>query len=84
MEFGTCQDEIKLYLDSRYISTHEGIWRLFQFSMDEEFLNIVRLQIHLPNQQTAVWNENTAVDFQSIVDEQGIRIPLLLDISKPI
>ena len=71
MEFGTCQDEIKLYLDSRYISAHEGIWRLFQFSMHEEFPNIVRLQIHLPNQQTVVWNENTAVDLQSIVDEQG-------------
>ena len=25
----------------------------------------------LPNQQTFVWNENTAVDLQSIVDEQG-------------
>ena len=51
MEFSTCQDEIKLYLDSRYISAHEGIWKLFQFSM--QFPNIVRLQIHLPNQQTA-------------------------------
>ena len=29
MEFGTCQDEIKLYLDSRYVSAHEGVWRLF-------------------------------------------------------
>ena len=39
--------------------------------MHEEIPNIVRLQIHLPNQQTVVWNENTAVDLQSIVDEQG-------------
>ena len=39
--------------------------------MHEEFPNIVRLQIHLLNQQTVVWNENTAVDLQSIVDEQG-------------
>ena len=70
MEFGTCQDEIKLYLDSIYISAHEGIWRLFQFLMHEEFQNIVRLQIYLPNQQTVVWNENTTVDLQIIVDEQ--------------
>ena len=41
MEFGRCQDEIKLYLDSRYVSAHEGVWRLLQFSMHEECPNIV-------------------------------------------
>jgi hypothetical protein len=48
MEFGKCQDEVKLYLDSRYVSACEGIWRLFQFPMHEEFPNVVRLQVHLP------------------------------------
>ena len=35
MEFGQCQDEIKLYLDSCYVSACEGLWRLYQFSMHE-------------------------------------------------
>ena len=35
MEFGWCQDEIKLYLDSRYVSACEGLWRLYQFLMHE-------------------------------------------------
>ena len=29
MEFGRCQDEVKLYLDSHYVSGCEAIWKLF-------------------------------------------------------
>ena len=43
MEFGSCLDEIKLYLDSCYVFACEGIWRLLGFDMHEEFLNIVHL-----------------------------------------
>ena len=71
MEFGRCQDEIKLYLDSRYVSACEGVWRLLQFGMHEEHPNIVRLQVHLPNQQLITWNENNAPNVQAVVDEQG-------------
>ena len=70
MEFGTCEDEIKLYLDSRYVSACEGIWRLFQFDMHEEFPNIVRLQVHLPNQHLITWNDETANNLQAVVDQQ--------------
>ena len=65
-----CLDEIKLYLDARFVSAHEGVWRLFQFPMHEEYPNIVRLQVHLPGQQTVVWNEETAVDLQTVLEEQ--------------
>ena len=71
MEFGRCQDEIKLYLDSRYVSACEGVWRLLQFSMHEEFPNIVRLQVHLPNQQLITWNEANSPDVQAVVEQQG-------------
>ena len=65
-----CLDEIKLYLDARFVSAHEGVWRLFQFPMHEEYPNIVRLQVHLPGQQTVVWNEETAVDLQTVLEGQ--------------
>ena len=73
MEFGRCLDEIKLYLDSRYVSACEGVWRLLQFSMHQECPNIVRLQVHLPNQQQIIWNENDAPNVQAIVEERGNR-----------
>ena len=41
--------------------------------MHEESPNIVRLQVHLPNQQLITWNEDTAANIQAVVDNQGTR-----------
>ncbi len=43
-------DEIKKYLDCRYVSTSEAAWRIFKFDMHERFPIVERLQYHLPNQ----------------------------------
>jgi hypothetical protein len=42
-------DEIKKYLDYRYVSALEAAWRIFKFDMHERFPTIERLQYHLPN-----------------------------------
>jgi hypothetical protein len=36
-------DEIKKYLDCRYVSTSEAAWRIFKFDMHDRFLAIERL-----------------------------------------
>ena len=59
MGFGESIDEVQLYLDSRYVSASEGFWRIYQFRLHDETPNIVRLQVHLPNEQNLVWNANT-------------------------
>jgi Helitron helicase-like domain at N-terminus len=69
MEFGTCENEVKLYLDSRYISACEAIWRLYHFQMHDEFPNVIRLQIHLPQQQMITWNAETVANLQYVVDD---------------
>jgi PIF1-like helicase/Helitron helicase-like domain at N-terminus len=71
MEFGRCEDEVKLYLDSRYVSGCEAIWRLYHFPMHEEFPKIVRLQVHLPQQQIITWNAETVANLQDVVEEQA-------------
>ena len=83
MEFWTCLDEIKLYLDSRYVSACEGIWRLLGFDMHEEFPNIVHLQVYLPQQQTVTWNAEIAGNLQEVVDQQGERDIKLTAYLKP-
>jgi len=45
------RDEPKEYLDARYISACEAFWRLFQFKMHDHSPAIVRLQLHLPDEQ---------------------------------
>jgi hypothetical protein len=42
-------DEIKKYLDCRYVSALEAVWCIFKFDMHERFPTVERLQYHLPN-----------------------------------
>jgi len=67
MEFGTCQNEIKQYLDARFVSAHEAAWHLFMFNMHCEWPNVVRLQVHLPNHQPITWNTNISRNLQDIL-----------------
>jgi hypothetical protein len=67
MEFGTCQDEVKQYLDARYVSSCEALWRIYHFRMHDEHPGVVRLQVHLPNQQLISWDENVAPNLQQVV-----------------
>jgi hypothetical protein len=68
MEFGRCQDEVKKYLDARYIAQHEGHWRLMAFEMHHIDPSIYRLQVHLPGMQNVTWNEDAAETLNQIVE----------------
>jgi len=56
MQFGRCIDEVKLYLDARYISSCEATWRLFHFYMQKQVPHVIRLQVHLPQEQSVVFD----------------------------
>jgi PIF1-like helicase/Helitron helicase-like domain at N-terminus len=68
MEFGTCRDEVKLYLDARWVGACEAFWRISMFDMHREVPNVVRLQIHLPGQQFITWNAEAHPDAEEIVE----------------
>jgi hypothetical protein len=56
-------DEIQQHLDMRYVSSSEAAWRIFQFEMSGRTHAVVRLPVHLPNQQTVYFDpdaENNA------------------------
>lgn len=50
--------EIQTYMDSRYVSAPEGAWRLFGFEMHKQSHTIIRLAVHLPGNQSIVFNPN--------------------------
>ena len=54
-------DEIKSYLDARYVSASEACWRLFKFSLQERSHKVERLPVHLPNQQTIIFEEGAHI-----------------------
>ena len=66
MEFETCQDEVKQYLDAHYVTACEALWRIYHFHMHDEHPNVVRLQIHLPNEQMVSWEQNAAQNLQQV------------------
>ena len=56
------RDEIKEYLDARYISAIQSYWQTTEFSMHGESPHVIRLPIHLPNQQLIYYNPENTVD----------------------
>jgi hypothetical protein len=73
MEFGRCTDEIKQYLDARYVSSCEALWRTYMFHMQEQVPAVVRLAVHLPEEHTIVFNAEQDVDLQEALDEYAER-----------
>lgn len=71
MEFGTCNDEIKQYLDACYVGSCKALWHLYLFNMQQHVPAIVRLQVHLPNQQGIVFNPEDGADLQDVVDSNA-------------
>ena len=53
-------DEVKSYLDSRYISSIEAVWRLMEFSMHLEYPSVYRLPVHLENEQNVLYGADDA------------------------
>jgi len=73
MEFGTCVDEIKQYLDSRYVSSCEANWRLYFFEMHDHYPSVLRLAVHLSEHQTVVINPTRDVNAQELLERHQNR-----------
>ncbi|GJE95688.1 ATP-dependent DNA helicase [Phanerochaete sordida] len=56
MEIHAQNDEIKQFLEGRYIGPSEAAWRIFHFALHREYPNVVRLQVHLPGQHMVVFD----------------------------
>ncbi|GAU30751.1 hypothetical protein TSUD_145490 [Trifolium subterraneum] len=51
--------EIKRFYDCRYLSPSEVVWRLFAFDIHKKFPAVIRLSIHLENQQSIRFDDNS-------------------------
>jgi len=62
-------NEIKEYLDARYISAIESCWHIFEFPMHGEQPTVYKLAVHLPDQQLVYYDPDDALD--EIVDRES-------------
>jgi len=49
-------DEVKDYLDARYVSTSEACWRIFEFKMHQNLPSVERLPIHIENGESIMYD----------------------------
>uniref|UniRef100_A0A1Y1KCC0 ATP-dependent DNA helicase n=8 Tax=Photinus pyralis TaxID=7054 RepID=A0A1Y1KCC0_PHOPY len=50
-------DEVKIYLDTRYIAAPEAMWRLKKYEMSGRSHSVERLPVHLPLEQMVYFEE---------------------------
>ena len=50
------RNEIKEYLDARYIGSVESCWHMFEFPMHALYPTVYRLPVHLEDQQMVYYN----------------------------
>ncbi|XP_074313836.1 uncharacterized protein LOC141649032 [Silene latifolia] len=55
-------DEIKAYMDCRYLSASEAAWRIFEFDIQERYPSIMRLPVNLEGEQTVVIKESDMLE----------------------
>ena len=67
MQFKRSIDEIKLYLDTHYISSYEAMWHLYLFNMQEHIPTVMRLQVHLSNEQPIIYRAEEHSDMQAVL-----------------
>ena len=44
-------DEIKRYIDARWVTPPEAMWRIYGFNLCGSSPSVLQLQLHLPNMQ---------------------------------
>ncbi|OMO88272.1 hypothetical protein COLO4_20330 [Corchorus olitorius] len=54
-------NEIKLYLDCRYVAAHEACWRLFEFDIHFRQPSVQRLLVHLPGEQKIYFHDRQSL-----------------------
>ncbi|CAI9259461.1 unnamed protein product [Lactuca saligna] len=69
-------DEIKNYIDGRFLCPHEAAWRILDFPIHDRDPSIVILPIHLPNMQSVLFKENISIN--QVVDDPNFGSSLLL------
>ncbi|CAB4416165.1 unnamed protein product [Rhizophagus irregularis] len=55
-------DEIRLYLDARYISASEASWRIFHYRLYDEKPDVIQLCVHLPGQHRVIFQDNECLE----------------------
>jgi ATP-dependent DNA helicase PIF1 len=67
-------DEINMYLNVRYVSAPEAMWRIFSFEMDKHSHTITQLAVHCEDAQNVVFTQGAEADAIRKAAEHGTTL----------
>ena len=76
-------DEIKKFVDSRFITASEGCWRILGFDVHGQDPSIQRLAVHEENMQLVTFNEGNPQEVLSNVKDTTLTAWFKLNKSDP-
>ncbi|XP_026399667.1 uncharacterized protein LOC113295551 [Papaver somniferum] len=68
-------DEITRYINAIWVCSQEALLKIFRFPLYKVYPSVVRLQIHLPNQQSVRYYDYQMLD-EILSDERNLRTTL--------
>ncbi|GKF07442.1 hypothetical protein Tco_0041666 [Tanacetum coccineum] len=70
-------DEIKNYLNCRFLAPCEAVWRLFSFDIHYLYLKVMQLSFHLPNQNAITLRDSEKLP--ALLRKEGIDVTMFTD-----
>jgi len=70
-------DEVKEYLDCRYICEQDACWRIFGFDIHKHYPSVERLPVHLLDDNCIVYDPDT--DITDLASEEFLRKTMLTE-----
>ncbi|GJW86154.1 DNA helicase PIF1, ATP-dependent [Tanacetum coccineum] len=70
-------DEIKNYLNCRFLAPCEAVWRLFSFDIHYSYPTVMQLSFHLPNQNAITLRDSEKLP--ALLQKEGIDVTMFTD-----
>ncbi|GJZ53600.1 DNA helicase PIF1, ATP-dependent [Tanacetum coccineum] len=77
LEKVTMVDEIKNYLNCRYLASCEAVWRIFLFDIHYAYPSVMKLNFHLPNQHPVTLRDSECLHV--LLEREGINVTMFTD-----
>ena len=65
-------DEVSNYLEARYVSASEACYRIFAYELHANFPHVMKLALHLENQQSVVFGDHSRMKVPIDINELSV------------
>ncbi|GKB61559.1 hypothetical protein Tco_0917745 [Tanacetum coccineum] len=73
----TVVDEIKNYLNYRYLAPCKAVWRILSFDIHYSYPSVMKLNFHLPNQHPVTWRDSECLS--ALLEREGINVTMFTE-----